>query len=216
MTSRLTLILVGLACSVVSAAAEAADSDSGAVQAVRGLVQRLLPQQAHQFEFECLPPEQGRDVFEIQTTGEHVVIRGNTGVSMATGLNWYLNHYCDCHVSLHGRHLRLPDPLPKVLPKVRHVSWTRHRYFLNYCCFGYSLAWWDWSQWEELIDWMALHGVNMPLAVTGQEAVWQTVCRQLGMSDSQIAEFLAGPPFLPFQWMGCLDGWGGPLPHGLG
>ena len=96
---------------------------------------------------------------------------------------------------------------------MRQVSWARHRYFLNYCCFGYSLPWWDWDQWEQLIDWMALHGVNMPLAVTGQEAVWQAVCKQLGMSDEEIAAFLAGPPYLPFQWMGCLDGWGGPLPQ---
>jgi len=116
-------------------------------------------------------------------------------------------------VSLHGRQLNLPDPLPAVTPKFRQISWARHRYFLNYCCFGYSLAWWDWPQWEELIDWMALHGVNMPLAVTGQEAVWQAVCRRLGMSDEEIADFLAGPPYLPFQWMGCLDGWGGPLPQ---
>ena len=107
---------------------------------------------------------------------------------MATGLNWYLNHFCHCHVSLHGRQLNLPDPLPAVTPKVRQVSWARHRYFLNYCCFGYSLPWWDWDQWEELIDWMALHGVNMPLAVTGQEAVWQAVCRRLGMSDAEIAD----------------------------
>ena len=131
---------------------------------------------------------------------------------MATGLNWYLNHFCHCHVSLHGRQLNLPDPLPAVTPKVRQVTWTQYRYFLNYCCFGYSLPWWDWDQWQELIDWMALHGVNMPLAVTGQEAVWQAVCQRLGMSDAEIAAFLAGPPFLPFQWMGCLDGWGGPLP----
>jgi alpha-N-acetylglucosaminidase len=32
------------------------------------------------------------------------------------------------------------------------------------------------------------------------------------MSQEQIEAFLAGPPYLPFQWMGCLDSWGGPLP----
>jgi alpha-N-acetylglucosaminidase len=184
-----------------------------AAQAARGLVQRLLPKQADRFEFEVLPPNDGRDVFEIESRGGRLVIGGNNGVSLATGLNWYLNRFCHCHVSLHGCQLNLPDPLPAVAPKVRQVTWTRHRYFLNYCCFGYSLPWWDWEQWEELIDWMALHGVNMPLAVTGQEAVWQEVCKQLSMTDQEIAEFLAGPPFLPFQWMGCLDGWGGPLPQ---
>lgn len=190
-----------------------AKHDPSGPQAARALVQRLLPQQADRFDFEAIPPADGHDVFELESREGRVVIRGNTGVSLATGLNWYLNHYCHCHVSLHGRQVDLRESLPPVTTKVRQVSWARHRYFLNYCCFGYSLPWWDWDQWEELIDWMALHGVNMPLAVTGQEAVWQAVCKQLGMDDQQTAEFLAGPPFLPFQWMGCLDGWGGPLPQ---
>ena len=111
---------------------------------------------------------------------------------MAMGLNWYLKHHCQCHVSWGGDQLKLPEVLPQVQPKVRRASWARHRYFLNYCCFGYSLPWYDWDQWETLIDWMALHGINMPLAVTGQEAVWQAVCRRLGMSDREIAAFLEG------------------------
>lgn len=38
-----------------------------------------------------------------------------------------------------------------------------------------SFAWWDWERWEKEIDWMALQGVNLPLAFTGQEAIWQKV-----------------------------------------
>ena len=52
------------------------------------------------------------------------------------------------------------------------------------------MAWWDWPQWERMIDWMALHGINMPLAVTGQEAVWQKLCRKLGLSDDEIGRVL--------------------------
>ena len=74
------------------------------------------------------------------------------------------------------------------------------------------MPWWDWAQWDKFIDWMALNGVNMPLAVTGQEGGRQAVCRKLGMSDAEIEAFLPGPPYLPFCWMGCLDGHGGPLP----
>lgn len=189
-------------------AAELADATS----ATKALLVRLLPQHADQFSFTSIAADHDRDVFEIESNGLQVVIRGNNGVAMAMGLNWYLKHYCHCHVSWYGDQLNLPQPLPRVEPKVRRVSWAKHRYFLNYCCFGYSLPWWDWKQWERLIDWMALNGINLPLSVTGQEAVWQAVCRRLGMSEAQIAEFLAGPPFLPFQWMGCLDGYGGPLP----
>lgn len=183
-----------------------------ATLATKSLLARLMPGHANQFDFELIAADSGRDVFEIESRDSKIVIRGNNGVAMAMGLNWFLKHHCHCHVSWYGNQLNLPQPLPRVEPKVRRVSWTKHRYFLNYCCFGYSLPWWDWKQWERLIDWMALNGVNMPLSVTGQEAVWQAVCRRLGMSDTQITEFLAGPPYLPFQWMGCLDGYGGPLP----
>ncbi len=30
-----------------------------------------------------------------------------------------------------------------------------------------SYAWWDWERWEREIDWMALNGINLPLAFTG-------------------------------------------------
>lgn len=185
--------------------------DPDAPQAARELLSRLLKDHADHFVFEVIPPEAGRDVFEVETQEGRVIVRGNTGVSLATGLNWYLKQVCQCDVSWCGRQLDVPDPLPEIESKVRHVSWAKHRYFLNYCCFGYSLPWWDWTQWEQLIDWMALNGINAPLAVTGQESVWRAVCQQLELTDDQIQAFLAGPPYLPFGWMGCLDGWGGPL-----
>ncbi len=188
------------------------ETPAAACRATAELAARLLPEHADRFVFEAIPAEDDRDVFEIESVDGRTVIRGNNGVSMAMGLNWYLKHYCRCHVSWRGSQLNLPDPLPKVAPKVRQASWAKHRYFLNYCCFGYSLPFWHWEQWERLIDWMALNGVSIPLAVTGQEAVWRAVGRRLDLTDAEIEAFLGGPPYLPFGWMGCLDGWGGPLP----
>jgi hypothetical protein len=46
---------------------------------------------------------------------------------------------------------------------------------LGIYCFEDSFAWYDWERWEKEIDWMALQGVNLPLAFTGQEAIWQKV-----------------------------------------
>lgn len=40
-------------------------------------------------------------------------------------------------------------------------------------------VWWDWERWEKEIDWMALQGINLPLAFTGQEAIWQKVFQVL-------------------------------------
>ena len=41
--------------------------------------------------------------------------------------------------------------------------------------FPDSYVWWGWERWEREIDWMALQGINLPLAFTGQEAIWQKV-----------------------------------------
>jgi len=40
---------------------------------------------------------------------------------------------------------------------------------------SYSFVWWNWARWEQEIDWMAMHGTNLPLAFTAQEAIWQRV-----------------------------------------
>jgi alpha-N-acetylglucosaminidase len=63
-----------------------------------------------------------------------------------------------------------------------------------------------------MIDWMALKGINAPLAVTGQEGVWRVMLQDFGFSRQQVADFLVGPAYLPWGWMANIDGLGGPLP----
>ena len=198
-----------------ASAAEPAAAGRPAVsskESVLALIMRLIPNHVDQFVCEIIPADRGGDVFEIESKDGKVVLRGNSALSVAVALNWYLKYTCHCHVSLNGSQLNLPRQLPEVEKKVRIASWAPSRYFLNYCTFSYSMSWWDWAQWEKFIDWMALNGVSQPLAVTGQEAVWEAVGRRFGMTDAEIGGFLAGPPYLPFSWMGCLDGHGGPLP----
>jgi hypothetical protein len=37
------------------------------------------------------------------------------------------------------------------------------------------MVWWDFKRWEREIDWMALRGINFPLAFNGQELIWRKV-----------------------------------------
>ncbi len=186
---------------------------AAAQNAVRGILTRLIPTHADRFVLESISPENGRDVFELESRGGKIIVRGSSGVALASGVNFFLTHSCHCDVSWCGDQLKMPDPLPRLDKKVHRATPFAYRYFFNYCAFSYTMAWWDWPQWERMIDWMALHGINMPLAVTGQEAVWQAVGRKLGLSDAEIGQFMVGPAYLPFGWMGCMDGWGGPLPQ---
>ena len=209
---RIFLVLIWVNISLPAATSPPpAEVETTQVKAAESVLKRLIPEHARAFVLELISKDEGRDVFEIDSRNDHIILRGSGGVALCSALNWYLNYFCKADWSWCGKNLDLPDPLPRVEKKIRRISPHRYRYFFNYCCFGYSLAWWDWPEWERIIDWMALHGINMPLAVTGQEAVWQGVLSKLGLDADQIQAFIAGPPYLPFGWMGCLDGWGGPL-----
>lgn len=176
------------------------------------LTQRLIPERAASFVFETITSPDKRDVFEIEGRNGKIIIRGNTGVAQASGLNYYLEKFCNCQISLHYNQLNLPEVLPVPEKKVRIQTPFAYRYIFNYCTFGYTMPWWNWERWEQMIDYMALKGVNMPLAIIGQEEVWDAVYRELGLSRKQLDDFFVGPAHLPWGWMGNIDGMGGPLP----
>ena len=87
-----------------------------------------------------------------------------------------------------------------------------YRYYFNVVTFGYTTPYWDWKRWEQEIDYMALHGINMPLALTAQEAITARVFKRLGLTDKEIAEYFVGPANLPWMRMGNISGVDGPLP----
>ena len=55
-------------------------------QAARELVRRVLPASA--ILVEIISPDQGRDLFEIENSGDKIVLRGNNGVAVGSALNW--------------------------------------------------------------------------------------------------------------------------------
>lgn len=150
------------------------------------------------------------DFFELDQKGNKVVIRGNNPVNIAAGLNWYLKYYAGIHLSWNGMQATLPEILPAVTQKERHETEVKYRYDFNYCTYSYTMAFWDWERWEKEIDWMALHGIDLPLAMVGTDGVWYNVLKKLGYSKEEIDEFIAGPGFQAWWLMNNLEGWGGP------
>ena len=218
MMRRYILLIVGLLAAMVATAAVPTaglepDDDAGQAMALATrLAARHLPQQV---EFVKIEADHGRDVFTLESRDGKIIIGGNNAGSMATGLNHYLNRYCKVTVSWYGSQLDavLPDVLPAVPAPERVTARVPQRFFLNYCTWGYTMPFWDWEQWEHFIDWMALNGVNLPLAITGQEAVWYNVWTRLGLTDEQVRNYFTGPAYLPWHRMANIDGWCGPLPR---
>jgi alpha-N-acetylglucosaminidase len=182
------------------------------VEYAKQLAERLLGKSAKHIIFKKMESPDGSDRYELESKQGDVVISGNSANSMAVGLNHYLKYYCLVSVGWEKHALNLPASLPIIPEKETQKARCKDRFFLNYCTFGYTMPWWQWNDWEWFIDWMALNGINMPLAITGQEAVWYKVWKSFGLSDQQIRSFFTGPAFLPWHRMANLDHWGGPLP----
>lgn len=154
-----------------------------------------------------------KDIFTISSKGNNIIISGNSSNSMAMGLGHYLKYFCLSNVSWDADDsITLPTVLPIPETPITREARVENRFFLNYCTFGYSMVWWQWREWEHFIDWMALNGINLPLAITGQESVWYKVWREMGLSDLEIRSYFTGPAHLPWHRMINLDHWQGPLP----
>ena len=86
---------------------------------------------------------------------------------------------------------------------------------MNVCTHSYSMVWYDWAAWQSLIDNMALRGINMVLALTGQEEIQYKVFSKLGLKDDDIRSWFNGPAFL--TWSRGQNEYGsgiaGPLPR---
>ncbi len=175
------------------------------------LLERIDKGASRKFKIELKKSD--RDFFELDQQGNRPVVRGNSWVSIGVGLNWYLKYHAGIHLSWNQMKVRLPQVMPPVKQKERHETDLALRYDFNYCTFSYSMAFWDWPRWQQEIDWMVLHGVNMPLAVVGEECVWRNMLLRLGYSEDEIGRFIAGPAFLAWWAMNNLEGWGGPLPQ---
>lgn len=177
------------------------------------LIKRVMKDNASFFKTEIIPQADGKDVFEIDSKGGVIILRGNNSLSVSSALNYYLKQVAHCDISWNGTNLNLPRPLPKPSTLIRKRTPYQYRYYLNYCTFNYTMSWWNWERWEKEIDWMALNGINMPLALTGQNAIWNRVYKSLGFTDTELKGFFSGPAYFNWFWMGNLDAWGGPLPQ---
>ena len=156
--------------------------------------------------------ENGQDVFVITSQDGKPCIKGNTQLSVTTGINWYLNHHA--HINLTWNQLTTnlsKATLPVPSGEEKHVCNATYRYNFNTCTFSYSMAFWTWERWQQEIDWMALHGINAPLNLVGLDVVTRKFLRELGVSENDINAYIAGPGFIAWFAMNNLEGWGGTI-----
>ncbi|HEX9601480.1 MAG TPA: alpha-N-acetylglucosaminidase [Mariniflexile sp.] len=177
------------------------------------VIEKLIGSRVNEFELSIVENSKSdhADWFEIKTTANKVTIQGTSNTTICYTAYNFLKDIGAVLVSWEGNRIDLPKTWP-VYSKKGSTPF-KYREYLNACAFGYTTPWWDWERWSQEIDWMALHGINLPTALEGQEIVWQQLWKEYGLSDSQLQEHFAGPAFLPWQRMGNINSHEGPLPQ---
>mmetsp|Transcript_76 Transcript_76/g.260 ORF Transcript_76/g.260 Transcript_76/m.260 type:complete len:846 (-) Transcript_76:33-2570(-) len=193
------------------------------VQGLYDLAQRRLPElDIGKVQFELLDAYKSHqqdklDWYEFARKSNHIHIRGSSLSALSYGLgDLYRN---DCGIDLlswASRKETFPQGFSCLhnvkLRKGRFKARVNHRYYLNQVTWSYSMATWGWARWEDELDWMALHGVNLALAHSGQEALWDRVYTKLlspGTFDREA--FFTGSMYLSWQRMGNIQRVGTPM-----
>jgi len=192
---------------------------------IEGLMQRRMPKHAEQFVFSLTNDMVGystsniaKDVDEYTISNGpngKIEISGNSPIALANGLRHYLTNYA--HVDIYwypGSQLdQAPAHLPPVNSTYHGTSIVPWRYHFNTVTFSYTAAFWTWEEWSLELDWLAFHGVNLPLAWVGFEKILVDVFLEAGFTEADISSFLSGPAFQAWNRFGNIQGsWGGKLP----
>lgn len=177
------------------------------MKVLEGLVSRVLPHVKNpNIEF-CINNKSNKDAYSVYFDSGALHIESNNYISAAHGLYCYLKEICHVNLSWNGNREILIDELVPFSGELKGEINQKFRVYMNYCTLNYSASWWDFERWEKEIDFMALNGINMPLAVIGTEAVWYETLLEFGFSDAEALSTISGPAFWAWQLMTNIEGY---------
>ncbi len=181
--------------------------------AARGVIERFAGKEfGKKVSLSSLESPSDCPAYSYTVKNGRLHLRGNTAVAVCKGFYDFTTSQGAGIAAWSGKRFTPPNPLPEGASGERTAA-TPRRYYLNVVTFGYSTVYWDRARWEQEIDWMALHGIDMPLALTATEAIGARVFRKLGLTDKEIGAWFTGPAHLPWLRMGNISAHDGPLPN---
>jgi alpha-N-acetylglucosaminidase len=173
-------------------------------------VARHIGKKASAFSYKITPS--ATPFYDVSVKNGKALIEGSDDIALCKGAYKFLSDNGILHTSWEGDNLNFPAILPDYQSGKIQTQFT-NRAYLNVCAYGYTTPYWDWARWEKEIDFMASRGINMPLAMEGQEYVWRLLWQEEGISDQELDAYFCGPPFLPWARMGNIESYFGNTPH---
>ena len=172
---------------------------------VKGFLTRNLPEFIESFNVTIDGSD--KDYFSVTASKGIVNVTANCYISAFHGIYCYLKKYCRVQLSWCGNRSINIDKLVMFCGEYKKEIKQKFRVYMNYCTLDYSMCWWDFSRWEKEIDFMAMNGINMPLAVIGSEAVLYETLMEFGFSEREALDAISGPAFWAWQLMTNITGY---------
>lgn len=183
-------------------------------QAALGVVERVTGQKGLPVNFVLDSGKgnlKGKSYFRYRMADDGTLrVTASSPVALCRGFYDFMKSNGGGICSWSGSNLRFP-PQNVAAAEKETVSPFDHHYMFNVVTYGYTMPYWTWDRWEKEIDWMALHGFDMPLALVGYEAILARVLKKFGLTDDEINGYFVGPAHLPWMRMGNISGIDGPL-----
>ena len=203
MKNHLKLIILSVA--VVLVAACGSRELSKEEQAAMGVLERTLGYYPRNVIIEVTGPENdSTEYYSTEVKCGKLTVKASSTIAACRGFYDYVkaNHYGMFTWTVNN--IDLPIWFPK--QELRKVTTPFvHRQYMNVCTMGYTAPYWKFETWEKELDWMALHGIDMPLAPIGSEAIFARVWKKLGLTEEEIGDFVVGPAHFPWFRMGNMS-----------
>jgi alpha-N-acetylglucosaminidase len=181
MKNHLKLIVLSVAAVLVVACGSRDLSKEE--QAAMGVLERTLGYSPRNVIIEVTGPENdSTEYYSTEVRCGKLTVKASSTIAACRGFYDYVkaNHYG--MVTWTVNNIDLPFWLPK--QELRKVTTPFiHRQYMNVCTMGYTAPYWKFETWEKELDWMALHGIDMPLAPIGSEAIFARVWKKLGLTE---------------------------------
>ena len=171
------------------------------VREAKKVVSRTFGEFPSNVEFVIADRSGGTDSYSYEVKDGRLTVEGTSTIALTKGFHDYLLDSGYGISSWTSDRMDLPEQLPEIAGR-SETSPFEHHLMYNVCTYGYTFPFWGWKEWEHEIDWLALHGFDMPLAPVAGEAILARVWSKLGLSREEIDEYFTGPAHFPWMRMG--------------
>lgn len=174
---------------------------------MENLVLRNTPKIAGAFVFETCENNNGLDCYEIFARDKDIVIKGNNNIAKAMGYYRYLQEYCNVLLTNGDFDISYIKKAPLPAEKITYTVPQKIRMAMTYERFAGEAGAWGFDRWEKEIDFMAMIGVNTPLAITGSDGVLYKMLIEFRIKQEDALAFISGSSFWSRQLTGNLFGY---------